>query len=360
MYDSDISVEEVAKKFPRVHVSTLYRWKKHYEDWGEAPSQTRAYAKKHLRTWKKCSKVTKPVLERLKEVVDDAPELYLDEIQSRLAVDGYKLAVSTISTALRSRLQYTLRMITDMAAQRDAVLRLEFQQQLASFELPYLFTFIDETHKGRNASRRRRAWARRGTDNSISAFFAPGRDALYSLLAAVDINGFIEAACEIIERASGDDDTNEAHGTVDADRFVDWVEHFLCPVLGNYSKLEPRSVVVLDNASLHCDPRVRTLIEGVGAILIYTSPYSPDLNPIERCFHQYKAFLKRWTHVFGVHRTHQLALSSVTHDNMCSYYSSVTAIQNVPVRASRANMRRAAIAAALAASTSTTNKRVCQ
>jgi hypothetical protein len=52
-------------------------------------------------------------------------------------------------------------------------------------------------------------------------------------------------------------------------------------------------VVVLDNASIHHDPRIVALIEGAGAVALYLSPYSPDYNPIELVFGWIKAYMKR-------------------------------------------------------------------
>lgn len=73
-----------------------------------------------------------------------------------------------------------------------------------------------------------------------------------------------------------------------------------------------KSVVVVDNCSIHHDPQVKDLIEGecgayklpqscvmhlsdceVGALLLYLPPYSPDLNPIEEAFSCIKASLRR-------------------------------------------------------------------
>lgn len=91
-------------------------------------------------------------------------------------------------------------------------------------------------------------------------------------------------------------------------------------MLGSAALVEARSIVVLDNASIHHDLRVRKCIEAVGAILIYTTSncYCPDLIPIEFCFWQYKAVLGRHYkrgNFFGA--VHQEALESVTRHNMC-------------------------------------------
>lgn len=44
---------------------------------------------------------------------------------------------------------------------------------------------------------------------------------------------------------------------------------------------------------------MREPIEDDGAKIVYTAPYSPDLNPIEFFFSVYKAALKRCTYVGG-------------------------------------------------------------
>jgi transposase len=54
------------------------------------------------------------------------------------------------------------------------------------------------------------------------------------------------------------------------------------PVLGRFEDDEPRSIHMMDNPSIHISERVKQLIEeAAGAILLYTAPYSPYLNPIE-------------------------------------------------------------------------------
>ena len=49
----------------------------------------------------------------------------------------------------------------------------------------------------------------------------------------------------------------------------------------------------MDNASKHLNRQVADVIEAKAAYLLYTAPYSPDLNPIELGFNCYKKSLKR-------------------------------------------------------------------
>ena len=68
------------------------------------------------------------------------------------------------------------------------------------------------------------------------------------------------------------------------------VIHFITLHLLPFNGTNSRSVVVLDNASIHHVTEVESLIEETGAIVIYLPPYSPDLNPIEECFSKVKGF----------------------------------------------------------------------
>jgi len=109
------------------------------------------------------------------------------------------------------------------------------------------------------------------------------------MMGACDVNGFILESCEVIKTTG----TGPESGTVNTDRFEMWLEQKLCPTLGRYGFGEPRSLVVMDNATIHHSDRVKKLIEDRGAKLVFLPPYSPDLNPIELFFGQYKCFLKR-------------------------------------------------------------------
>ncbi|MDH4154641.1 MAG: IS630 family transposase [Nitrospira sp.] len=73
-------------------------------------------------------------------------------------------------------------------------------------------------------------------------------------------------------------------GTCDASIFNAWLKTRLCP------RLNTHHLVIMDNAAFHTSPHTAQLIETTGATLLFLSPYSPDLNPIE---HDFAALKKR-------------------------------------------------------------------
>ena len=93
-------------------------------------------------------------------------------------------------------------------------------------------------------------------------------------------------------------------------------------MLGKCYDGEPNSIVVMDNASIHISDRIRDLIEGAGALLVLTAPYSPEYNPIEYMFGEYKKSLKRHSNQRGYDwlAVHYQSLDVVTPDMAKAFY----------------------------------------
>ncbi len=77
------------------------------------------------------------------------------------------------------------------------------------------------------------------------------------------------------------------NGAVDGVVFKVYVEELLSPTL------HTGDVVVMDNLPAHKVAGIKELIEARGAKLIYLPPYSPDLNPIEKCWSKIKTYLRK-------------------------------------------------------------------
>jgi len=106
-------------------------------------------------------------------------------------------------------------------------------------------------------------------------------------------------------------------GAVDAEAFGVYVERVLLPTLHG------GEIVVLDNLACHKHPRVRQLIESVGAEVWYLPPYSPDFNPIEQMWSKIKQTLRSLAaRTFeGLIETIQFALETVSLQDLTGWFT---------------------------------------
>lgn len=77
------------------------------------------------------------------------------------------------------------------------------------------------------------------------------------------------------------------NGAVDGAVFKVYIEQVLAP------SLQLGDVVIMDNLPAHKVKGIEQAIQARGAQLIYLPPYSPDLNPIEKCWSKIKTYLRR-------------------------------------------------------------------
>jgi transposase len=74
---------------------------------------------------------------------------------------------------------------------------------------------------------------------------------------------------------------------MDGPSFLAYVEQAVAPCL------RPGDVVLMDNLPAHKVAGVENAIRSAGASLLFTPPYSPDFNPIEKFFSKLKSILRR-------------------------------------------------------------------
>ena len=74
--------------------------------------------------------------------------------------------------------------------------------------------------------------------------------------------------------------------------FCNFLETNIFPLMLPFDGSSPRSVLILDNASIHHVERIYQLAEAKGCLLWFLPAYSPDLNPIEEVFSKVKAVIK--------------------------------------------------------------------
>ena len=160
-------------------------------------------------------------------------------------------------------------------SQRDTprvqALRQDFQDNVIARLRPLTnhLKFIDESgaHLGLTRLFGRAAPGERVTEGT------PGYSGKhYTLVAALGLTGVTASA--VLE------------GGMTGDAFDAYVEHALAPTLC------PGDVVLIDNLNVHKSAVAHRLIAARGARLEFLPPYSPDLNPIEKCWAKVKAVLR--------------------------------------------------------------------
>lgn len=86
--------------------------------------------------------------------------------------------------------------------------------------------------------------------------------------------------------ASGVEALMTVDGAAGGEVFPAFVREVLAPTL------HEGDVVVWDNLGAHRSQAVREAVEAKGARLLFLPPYSPDMNPIERCWSKIKTSLR--------------------------------------------------------------------
>ncbi|KEI35281.1 mobile element protein ISFw7, IS_Ftu1 [Francisella sp. W12-1067] len=76
-------------------------------------------------------------------------------------------------------------------------------------------------------------------------------------------------------------------GYTDTQIFNEWFERHLCP------SLKPKTTVVMDNASFHKSPKLVDIAKKFDVQILYLPAYSPDLNPIEKVWANFKRMLRK-------------------------------------------------------------------
>jgi transposase len=219
--------------------------------------------------------ITPPMLRALQQRLLEKPGLCLDEMALFLW-DEFETIVTamSISRALKS-IGWSKKVARSVAKERNTDLRDYYLYNLSAFQ-SYQLVYVDESGCDKRIGFRRTGWSPLGVAPVQVARFH--RERRYQILPAYAQDGIVLARV--------------FQGSTDSSVFEDFIEQLLAHC-GRWP--EPKSVLVMDNASFHHSERVAQLCSDAGVKLVYLPPYSPDLNTIEEFFAVLKAFVrKRW------------------------------------------------------------------
>ncbi|HEY6252784.1 MAG TPA: IS630 family transposase [Candidatus Angelobacter sp.] len=176
--------------------------------------------------------------------------------------------------------------------------RSEWRQNCQQIDAANLI-FLDESGVTTEMTRR---WGRIVGGGRVHDAVPAGRWRILTLLGAVSPSGWVA--------------TMTIEASTDRDVFLAYWEQVLCP------HLRPGHCVVMDNLPAHRVAGVRERIEATGARLLYLPPYSPDFNPIEKCWAQVKQHLRaaKARSLFTLEHAVTTALGALTSDQARAYF----------------------------------------
>ncbi|XP_065905574.1 uncharacterized protein [Dysidea avara] len=221
-----------------------------------------------------CSKLSESDKYLLIDLILSNPGIFLRELQAEFQKVGCHVDVSTICRTV-NKIGLSRQKITHIALQRSELLRAQFIAEMYAFD-PAMILWIDETGCDRRNALRQYGYGIRGLapqDHQLQL-----RGVRYSAIGILSMDGV--------------QDVYITENTVNGDTFLDFLYTQLLPLLMSFDGINHNSVVVLDNASIHHTDAAVNAICGVGALVRFLPPYSPDLNPIECVFGEVKQFLQ--------------------------------------------------------------------
>lgn len=256
-----------ALRYARCSPDTLYRWWNEYMETGKTAPVT---AKQNV-----CG-VSDEHVDFLRAELVYKPTMYIREMtQSINSHFNVQYSTSQVFRALE-RHKLTRKVLERHAREQNPQLRNDFLEMISDGELvsPEMLVFVDETHCTHANARRKYGWSEYGRP-AWSYCENSGGNGGVSAIAALALDGVMSVSTADI---------------VDGDVFIDVLKNDILPKMNAYPS--PRSVLVLDNASVHMKPAIIHACQLLGVVCLFLPPYSYDLNPIEKVFHLAKHWLR--------------------------------------------------------------------
>ena len=217
----------------------------------------------------------------LLRLVIDNPGIYLHEIQQKWVTRfGVNVSVATFCRTLKY-MGCSRQVMRQVALQQSDEQRARFMAEVSVYD-PSMLIWIDESGCDGRHSRHKRAYSIRGITPVDHRLLIRGTH--YSAIPVMSTQG-IHDVCLL-------------EGTVNGEVFESFLRIHLLPILQPFNCVNPLSVVIMDNASIHHVEGARRLVED--SRLLFLPPYSPDLNPLEEVFSQVKSIMKENDALFQV------------------------------------------------------------
>ena len=146
---------------------------------------------------------------------------------------------------------YTRKKVQQVARQRSVDYRAAFMAQVRQYD-PEYFVWVDETGSDARNQMRMFGYTLLGLTPVYHRFLVRGKR--ISAIAAISSSGLVGVELTV--------------GSVNAEKFADFIKGTLIPEMEPFDGSKKKSVVILDNCSIH----------HAEACLLYTSPSPRDLS----------------------------------------------------------------------------------
>lgn len=223
-------------------------------------------------------KFNEEVKKFIKEIVKKEPHIYLKEIKDKMQNDlQVSRSVSQIWTVLSKQFGLKQKKVVKICyyrtTERVQNLRAQFRSVIQNYH-PYSLFYIDESHFESDDQERTIGWGEPGEKVQTTTHKYSRKT--YSLIMAIGCFGIVYY--ELIET------TKEK---INYEKFQNFMENLII--------LTPDGVTFyMDNASIHHKSEIIGLMEIMNMEWVFSSPYSPDYNPIEVAFGWIKRKMKEY------------------------------------------------------------------
>ena len=205
-----------------------------------------------------------------------SPTLYLSEVcQKAFELTGITVSAASICRLFK-RYGITRKKVRQVALQRCYTVRGAFMAQCLMFKREML-VWTDETGSDSRNHIRKYGYSLRGMTTECHRLLFRGNR--INAISAMSSDGMV--ALDVTT------------STVNGETFFDFLRGTLIPNMLPFNGSNPRSILLLDNCSVHHSREVKDLLDRAGILVFFLPPFSPDLNPIEELFSYVKGFLKK-------------------------------------------------------------------
>jgi len=292
--ESGTSARKAAARF-EVAVSTAIKWLGRLRDSGERSARPQG---------RRSGSKLDPHRDFLLAAVEAEPDSTIAELQRRPVEERGVYASTGTIWAFLDRHDLTFKKKSAHAAEQNRPDVLAEREDWFEGQLdldPEKLVFVDESFATTNMARR---YGRAPRGVRLRAPIPHGNRKKTTLVAGLRLSGV--SAARMLD------------GSINGERFLEYVEQVLVPTLAS------GDLVVIDHLSSHKSHPVREVIEAAGAKLLFLPRYSPDFNPIEKAFAKLKALLRKAAErtVSGVRQAIRRILAGITPAECANYFAS--------------------------------------